>query len=197
MKQRSIDSVHRFPDLLQHEHVFVEVGFQRCAQQVAEHRHVERRGFYRAVNSWFEGGRRPINHPGECPRNRCIPSVPKDVLGDGAVCHGRESGSVQGRKQHASIAVAHISLSAGRLHQPRHDRLDHAARSVSAAREPDRVVAFVVGDVEEGLRARFVIACEMSMRRKALRVENDLGCPFRVETLGQGRYASRDVWRHA
>ena len=62
------------------------------AQQVAEHRHVERRDLLRAVDSWLERLWRSINHPGECPRNRCIPPVPKDVLRDGAVCHGRESG---------------------------------------------------------------------------------------------------------
>jgi hypothetical protein len=193
MKQRSIDSVHRFPNLLQHEHMSVEVGFQRCAQQVAEHRHVKRRSFLRAVDSWLERLRRPINYPGERPRNRCIPCVPENVLRDRPVCHGRESGAVQSGKQHASITIAHIGLSSGGLHQLGRDRLDHAARSVSAAREPDRVVTSIVGDFQEGLRARFIVAREMSMRREALGVENDLGRPFRIETLGQGWYTRSDV----
>jgi hypothetical protein len=81
-------------------------------------------------DSCHEYLRRPINHQSEYPRDCYIP-VPKNILRDGAVCHGRESAAVQSGKQHASVTVAHIGLSSGRLHQPGHDRLEHAARSVS------------------------------------------------------------------
>src|ERR1700730_443468 len=58
-----------------------------------------------------------------------------------------------------------------------HDRFDHSAGTITTTREPHCVVGLVVGDVEEGLSARFVIASKMSVRSKALRVENDLRRP--------------------
>jgi len=54
VKQRAIDSIHRLPYLLQHEHMAVEVRFERCAEQVAQHRYVERRGLSRTVDRRFE-----------------------------------------------------------------------------------------------------------------------------------------------
>ena len=53
------------------------------------------------------------------------------------------------------IILAHVGLSSGRLRQPTHDRFNHAAGTVTAAREPYRVVAVVISDVEESPRARF------------------------------------------
>jgi hypothetical protein len=88
---------------------------------------------------------------------------------------------VSNSQQHTSITVAHVGFSSGRLRQPKHDRFDHAAGTITTTREPDRVVALVVGDVEEGLSARFVIASKMSVRSKALRVENDLWRPVGVQ----------------
>ena len=70
-------------------------------------------------------------------------------------------------QQRAGIAVAQVGFAPGRLRQPAHDRLDHAAGAVAAAREPHRVEAFVVGDVEKGLRARVIVAREMSVRRRS------------------------------
>src|SRR3954453_17043501 len=40
LKQRPVDPVHGLPDLLQHEHVPLEVGLQRRAKNLAKHRHV-------------------------------------------------------------------------------------------------------------------------------------------------------------
>jgi hypothetical protein len=95
--------------------------------------------------------------------------------------YGLEPSPVQGSEQHTGITVAQIGFSSGRLRQPTHDRFNYAAGTVTATRKPHRVVALVVGDVEEGLSARFVIASEMSVRSEALRVEHDLRRPFRVQ----------------
>jgi hypothetical protein len=97
------------------------------------------------------------------------------------MCYGFESGPVQGGEQYTGITVAHVGFSSGRLRQPTHDRFDYAAGTITTTREPHRVVAPVVGDVEEGLSARFVIASKMSVRSKALRVENDLRRPVGVQ----------------
>jgi hypothetical protein len=97
------------------------------------------------------------------------------------VCYGFESGTVQGGEQYTGITVAHVGFSSGRLRQPRHDRFDHAAGTITTTREPHRVVVLVVGNVEGGLSARFVIASKMSVRSKALGVENDLRRPVGVQ----------------
>jgi hypothetical protein len=99
--------------------------------------------------------------------------------------YGLEPSPVQGSEQHTGIAVADIDFSPGRLRQSRHDRFNHAAGTVTAAREPHRVVALVVSYIENGLSARFVIACEMSVRSEALRVKNNLRHPLRVQRFGQ------------
>ena len=76
-------------------------------------------------------------------------------------------GPVERGQQHAGIAVAQVGLAPRRRRQPAEDRLGHAAGAVAAAREPHRVEAVVVGDVEEGPRARVVVAGEMSVRRRS------------------------------
>src|SRR5262245_50153790 len=123
---------------------------------------------------------RPIDHPGERSLNRCVSRVSENVLRHGTVRHGLEPSPVQGGKQHTGIAVAHVDLSSGQLRQATHDRFHHPAGTVTAAPEPHRVVALVISDVEEGPSARFVIASEMSVRSKALRVEDDLRRLVRV-----------------
>ena len=107
--------------------------------------------------------RRPINHPGERSPDCCIPSISQNVLRHGTVHHGVEPGPIQSGKQHAGITVAHVGFSPGRLRQSAGDRLHDAAGAVAAAREPDRVVTLVVGDVEERLCACFVITRKMSV----------------------------------
>jgi hypothetical protein len=98
--------------------------------------------------------------------------------------YGLEPSPVQGGEQYTGITVAHVGFSSGRLRQPTHDRFHHAAGTVTTTREPHRVVALVVSDVEEGLYACFVITGEMSVRSKALRVENDLWRAVRVQRSG-------------
>src|SRR3984893_9132540 len=124
---------------------------------------------------------RPIDHPGKRSSNRRVSPVSEDVLRHGTMHYGLEPSPVQGSEQYTGIPVAHVGFSSGRLRQPTHDRFHHAAGTVTATREPHRVVALVVSDVEEGLSARFVIASKMSVRSKALRVENDLRRPVEVQ----------------
>ena len=125
--------------------------------------------------------------------NRCVSPISEDVLRHGTVRHGLEPCPVQGGQQHTGIAVAHVGFSSGRLRQPAHDRFDHAAGTVTATREPHRVVALVIGDVEESLCARFVIAREMSARSEALRVEDDLRRPVRVQAIWPTPALSRQL----
>ena len=131
----------------------VEVRLQRRAKYLAEDRHVECRCLPRAADRGLQRLRRPIDHPGERSLNRCVSPVPENVLRHGTMRHGLEPGPVQGGKQHTGITVAHIGFSSRLLRQPAHDRFHHAAGAVTAAREPHRVVALVVGDVEKA-RAR-------------------------------------------
>jgi hypothetical protein len=77
--------------------------------------------------------------------------------------YGLEASPVQSGQQHAGVAVADERLMSGRFRQPAHDRLYHAARAVTAPREPHRVETHVVGDVEKCLCARLVITREMSV----------------------------------
>ena len=111
--------------------------------------------------------------------------------------YGLEPSPVQGSEQYTGITVADVGFSSGRLRQPTHDRFHHAAGTVTTTREPHRVVALVVSDVEEGLYARFVIASEMSVRSEALRVENDLGRPVQVQRSSQRRHSLSNFRRHA
>ena len=140
---------------------------------------------------------RPIDHPGERSPNRRVSPVSEDVLRNGTMHYGLEPSPVQGGEQYTGITVAHVGFSSGRLGQPTHDGFNHAAGTVTATREPHRVVALVVSDVEEGLSARFVIASEMSVRSEALRVENDLRRPVRVQRSGQRRHSLSNFRRHA
>src|ERR1700751_1139329 len=103
--------------------------------------------------------------------------------------YGLEPSPVQGSEQYTGITVAQVGFTSGRLRQPTHDCFNYTARTVTATREPHRVVALVVGHVEEGLYARFVIASEMSVRSKALWVENDLRCLAGVQRSGQRRHS--------
>ena len=98
--------------------------------------------------------------------------------------YGLEPTPVQGSEQYTGITVAYVGFSSGRLRQLTHDRFRHAAGPVPATREPHRVVTLVVGDIEEGLCARFVIAGKMSVRCEALWVENDLRRPIRIQRSG-------------
>ena len=175
----------------------VEVRLQRRAEDLAKDRHVECRGLVHAADRGLQRFGRPIDHPGEGSRNRCVSRVAEDVLRHGTVRHGLESSPVQGGKQHTGIAVAQVGLSSGRLRQPTHGRFDHAAGTVAAAREPHRVVAAVICDLEEGPCARLVIAGEMPVRSEALGVEGDLGRPVRVQRSGQRRHSLGNFRRHA
>ena len=123
---------------------------------MAEHRHVKRRGLFRAVDAGSSAsGARSIIQASALATAASPPS--RRMSARPAMSHAVKPGAVQSGKQHAGIAVAQIGLSPRRLRQPGHDLFDHAARAVSAAREPDRVEALVVGDVEKGLRAGFVV----------------------------------------
>src|SRR5262245_870181 len=111
--------------------------------------------------------------------------------------HVLEPSLVQGGEQHTGITVAHIGFPSGRLLQPIHGRFNHAAGTVTSTREPHRVVALVVSDIEESLRACFVVAGEMALRSEALRVENDLRRSVGVQRPGQHRYPLSNFGRHA
>ena len=100
-----------------------------------------------------------------------------------------------GHRHHCSLY--HVGFSSGRLRQLTHDRFRHAAGTIPAAREPHRVVTLVVGDIEEGLCTRFVIAGKMSVRCEALRVENDLRRPVWIQRSGQRRHSLSDFRSHA
>src|SRR5262249_40565957 len=140
---------------------------------------------------------RAIDEPGERSCNRCVSPVPEDVLSHGAMRDRPEPGAIQGSKQHTGITVPHVGFSSGWLCQPARDRFHHAAGTVTAAREPHGVVGLVVRYIEEGLRARFVIAGEMSVRSEALWMEYDLRRPVRVQRSGQRRHPLSNFWRHA
>src|SRR5262249_35847737 len=140
---------------------------------------------------------RPIDHPGERSPNRRVSPISEDVLRHGTMRYGPDPSPVQGSEQYTGITVAQIGFSSGRLRHPTHDRFNHAAGTVTSTREPHRVVALIVCDVEEGLPARFVIASKMSMRSEALRVENDLQRPVRVQRSGQRRDSLSNFGRHA
>src|SRR5215467_8012714 len=146
----------------------VEVGLQWCAKQQAKHGHVKCCCQLQAAYRGLQRLRRPIDYPGERSANCCVSAVSEDVLRHRTMRYGLEPSPVQRSEQDTGIAIAHVGFSSGRLSQPAHDRFHHAARAVAATREPHRVVALVVSDIEEGLRARFVIAGEMSVRREAL-----------------------------
>ena len=197
VKQRSINPVECLAHLFQHEHMSGEVRLQRRAEYLAEHRHVECCGLVHAADRGLQHLWRPIDHPGEGSLNRCVSRISQDVLRHGTVCNGLEPSPIQGGKQHTGIAVAQVDFSSGRLCQPAHDRFRHAAGAVTAAREPHGVVALVIGDVEESLYARFVIAGEMSARSEALRVEDDLRRPVRVTRSGQRLHSLGNFRRHA
>ena len=124
-------------------------------------------------------------------------TVAQDVLRHRTVRHGREPGPIQSGQQRAGIAVAEVGFASGCLRQPADDRLDHAAGAVTAARKPHRVEAVVVGDIEKRLRARLVVAREMSVRSEALRMEDDFGRPVGVEPRGDRRHLFGNLRRHA
>ena len=183
----------RLRHLLQHEHVTVEVRLQRRAEQVAEDRHVECRRLVRATDRRLQRFGCPIDDPGERPPDRRVAAVPEDVLHHRTMRHRIEAGAIERRKQHTAIAVAQIGFPSGRSRQSGHDGLHHAAGAVTAAREPHRVVTFVIGDVEEGLCARFVIAGEMPVRSKALGMEENLRPPVRIQRSGQRLHSFGDL----
>ena len=118
---------------------------------------------------------RPIDHPGERSPDRRVSPVSERCPAprDHAPRPRTRPGTRQ--QQHTGITVTDIGFSSRRLRQPAHDRFRHAAGAITAAREPHRVVTLVVGDVEKGLCARFVIAGEMSVRREALRMKKISG----------------------
>src|SRR5262245_35976930 len=153
----------------------VEVGLQRRAKQLAEDRHIECCRRFHATYRRLQRLWRPIDHPGERSPDRRVSPVSEDVLRHGAMRHGLETSLVQSSEHYTGITVTDVGFSSGRLPQPAHDRFHHAAGAITATREPDRVVTLVVGNVEKGLCARFVIAGEMSMRREALRMKKDFG----------------------
>ena len=64
--------------------------------------------------------------------------------------------------------------------------LGDAARAVAAAREPDRVVGRIVGDLDEGFEPRAVVAGEMAGAQEALRVDNDLRRAVEEAVGGEG-----------
>ena len=175
----------------------IEIRLQRCAEQLAKDRYVKCRCLPRTTDRRLQRLRRAIDHPSERPTNRGVSRLSKDVLRHGAVRHRLEPSPVQSGKQHAGVTVADVGLSPGRLRQPPHDGLRHAAGTVTAAREPHRVVALVVRDVDEGLGARFVIAREMAVRSKALGVEEDLRRPVRIQRSGQRPHSHGNFGRHA
>src|SRR5215472_4986714 len=157
-----------------------EVRLQRRAKQLAKNGHVKCCRHLQTAYRGLQRLRRPIDHPGQRSPNCSVSPLSEDVLRYGTMRYGLEPIPVQGSEQYTGITVAQVGFSPGRLRQPRHDLFNNAAGTVTATREPHRVVALVVGDVEEGLSARFVIASEMPVRSEALRVENDLRRPVRV-----------------
>src|SRR5262249_5451130 len=174
-----------------------EVWLQRRAKQLAKGRHIKSSGELHTAYRGLQRLWRPIDNPGERSPNRCGSPIPKDVLRHGTMRYSLESTPVQGSKQYTGITVAPVRFLSGWLRQPAHDRFHHSAGSVTATREPHRVVALVVSDIEEGLCARFVIAGEMSVRCEALRVENDLRRPVRIQRFRQRRHSLSNFWRHA
>src|SRR5262245_12043551 len=113
------------------------------------------------------------------------------------MCYGLEPSPVQGGEEHTGITVAHVGFPSGRLLQPTHGCFHHATGAVTPTREPHRVVALVVSDIEERLCARFVVASEMPLRSEALWVENDLRSPVGIQRSGQRRHSLSNFRRHA
>src|SRR6476661_4430534 len=175
----------------------LELRLQRGANYLAKDRHVKRCCLLHAADRGFQRLWRPIDHPGERSFNRGVSPGSEDVLRHGTVRHGFEPSPIQGGKQHTGIAVAHVGFSSGRLRQLTHDRFHHAAGTVTAAREPYRVVALVISDFEEGPCARFVVASEMSVRSEALGVEDDLRRPAWIQRSGQRLHSLSNFRRHA
>src|SRR5262245_19676416 len=177
--------------------MFVEVRLQRRAKSLAKDRHVRCCCHLHTAYRGLQRLWRPIDHPGERSPNRCVSPVSEDVLCHGTMRNGLETSPVQCSEQYTSITVAHVGFASGLLRQTTHDRFHHAAGTVTATREPQRVVALLVSHVEEGLCAVFVIASEMSVRSEALWVENDLRRPVRVQRSGQRRHSLSNFRRHA
>ena len=197
VKQRPVDPVHGLRHLLQHQHMAVEVGLQRRAKQLAKDRDVECRCLVRATDRRLQGFRRPIDHPGQRPPDCRVTPIPEDVLHHRTMRHGLEPGPVQSGKQRAGIAITQIGFSSGRLLQPAHHRLYHAARAVTAAGEPHRVGVVVIGDLEEGPRAGLVIAREMPVRQEALGMKENLRPSVRIQRSGHCPHFVGDVRRNA
>ena len=69
------------------------------------------------------------------------------------------------------------------------------ARSMTTGKSG--IIGVVVGDIEKGLCARFIVAREMSVLGEALRVEDDLGGSVGVQACGHRRHSFGHLRRHA
>ena len=197
MEQQSVDPVHGLGHFLQHEHVPCEVRLQRRAEQVAQHRHVERRCLVPPADRRLQRLRRGIDQPAERPADRHLPAFPENVLRHRPVRDGLEARPIQTGEQRPGIAVAQIGLAPGGLGQSAQDRFRHPTGAVAPARAPDRVIALVIGDLEESPGPRCVVAGEMPVRGEALRTEMNLRRWVRVERCGEVLHARGDLCGHA
>ena len=102
-----------------------------------------------------------------------------------------DPGPVQARQQGAGVAIAEIGLGARRRPEPRQHLGRDAAGAVTAAAEPDRIERRVVGDVQERLGARRIRSGEVAGGQEALRMEDDLDPPVRVQAPDQGGHGLR------
>ena len=117
-----------------------------------------------------------IDQPGERPGTAASPPSRKMSPGIGAVRRPAEPRPVEARKQRSGVAVADIGLVPGGFRQPADHCLRDPAGAIAAAGAPDRVEGRVVGDLEEGLRPRRIVAGEMAVGLEALRMEVDFRC---------------------
>ena len=156
----------------------IEIGLRRCAEQLAQHRHVECRCLARAADRRLQRFGRALDHPSERPARRGVaPLLPKDVLRHRTVRNRLEPGPVQSGKQHAGVAVTQVGFSSGRRRQPTHDpprRCGHrnrnrrarttARRSSRRWRYRAKARARVPGRRRRNARARRNIAGERRSR---------------------------------
>ena len=84
-----------------------------------------------------------------------------------------ESRLVHPGQQAAGVGIAHVALLAGDGVQARDHRIGDATGAVSAAREPDGVDAGIVGELDEGVGARPVVAGEMTVFQETCGMEDD------------------------
>ena len=107
--------------------------------------------------------------------DRRLAAGARDVGGHRPMREAREARLVEAGEQEPGIAVAEIDLAPRRIGQARQQLLGQAARAIAAAREPQRIEARIVRDLEEGAARAVVVAGEMAGRQKALRREVQFG----------------------